>query len=113
MYPPSRDSAISSSCPPNTPGAFTSSPQVVSYERPALSKAYLFPEGAARLPGFHTCVGGGGARQEPAWYEEQGITFLAGTRITAVDVAAKSLTTATGDTIRFEKLVVATGARVR
>jgi hypothetical protein len=46
--------------------------KVVSYERPALSKAYLFPEGAARLPGFHTCVGGGGERQEPGWYAAKG-----------------------------------------
>lgn len=30
---------------------------VAPYERPALSKGYLLPEGAARLPGFHTCVG--------------------------------------------------------
>lgn len=28
--------------------------------------------GAARLPGFHTCVGGGGERQEPAWYGAKG-----------------------------------------
>jgi len=46
--------------------------QVVSYERPALSKAYLFPESPARLPGFHTCVGGGGERQEAAWYASKG-----------------------------------------
>lgn len=46
--------------------------QVVSYERPALSKAYLFPEGPARLPGFHTCVGGGGERQEAPWYDAKG-----------------------------------------
>ncbi|KAL4433983.1 hypothetical protein ABPG75_000424 [Micractinium tetrahymenae] len=85
--------------------------QVVSYERPALSKAYLFPENPARLPGFHTCVGGGGDRQPPEWYAEQGIEFLTGTRVTAVDVAAKALTTAGGDTISYGKLVVATGAR--
>jgi hypothetical protein len=30
------------------------------------------PAGAARLPGFHTCVGGGGERQEPAWYDAKG-----------------------------------------
>lgn len=35
-------------------------------------QAYLFPENPARLPGFHTCVGGGGDRQAPEWYAEQG-----------------------------------------
>ena len=28
--------------------------------------------GAARLPGFHACVGGGGERQTPEWYTEKG-----------------------------------------
>ncbi|KAI3437605.1 hypothetical protein D9Q98_000057 [Chlorella vulgaris] len=83
----------------------------VSYERPALSKAYLFPEKPARLPGFHTTVGGGGERHEPGWYSENGVDFLTNTRVTAVDVAGKQLTTASGDTISYDKLVVATGAR--
>ena len=26
----------------------------------------------ARLPGFHTTVGGGGEKQLPEWYEEKG-----------------------------------------
>ncbi len=26
----------------------------------------------ARLPGFHTTVGGGGEKQPPEWYEEKG-----------------------------------------
>lgn len=34
----------------------------VAYERPALSKAYLSMDKPPRLPGFHTCVGGGGER---------------------------------------------------
>ena len=59
--------------PPRRPRRLPSSPrcpfpaQAVSYERPALSKNYLFPENPARLPGFHTCVGGGGERQTPEW----------------------------------------------
>lgn len=84
---------------------------VVSYERPALSKAYLFPENAARLPGFHTCVGGGGERQSPEWYKEHGIEFKVSTRVTGVDVSKKSITTETGQTITYDKLIVATGAR--
>ncbi|KAA8522449.1 hypothetical protein F0562_013190 [Nyssa sinensis] len=48
------------------------------YERPALTKGYLFPldKKPARLPGFHTCVGSGGERQTPDWYKEQGIEML-------------------------------------
>ena len=38
--------------------------QHLSYERPALSKAYLAPAKPARLPGFTATVGGGGERQE-------------------------------------------------
>lgn len=45
----------------------------MSYERPALSKAYLFPEAPARLPGFHSCVGGGGERQLPEFYAQHGV----------------------------------------
>lgn len=50
--------------------------------------------------------------QLPEWYAEKGIQFLTGTRVTAVDVKAKTLTTAAGGSITFDKLVVATGARV-
>ncbi|CAL8465067.1 g4602 [Coccomyxa elongata] len=83
----------------------------VAYERPALSKAYLFPESPARLPGFHATVGGGGDKQPPEWYDEKGIDYKTSTKITSVDVAAKKLTSEIGDTISYEKLIVATGAR--
>ena len=41
-----------------------------------------------------------------------GIVYLTDTRVTAVDAAAKTLTTADGDDISYSKLLVATGARV-
>lgn len=41
-----------------------------------------------------------------------GIDYKTNTSITAVDVSAKTLTAASGDTITYEKLIVATGARV-
>ena len=87
--------------------------KVVAYERPALSKAYLFPSNPARLPGFHTCVGGGGDRQDEDWYKQHGITYMTGSKVTDVDVKAKHVVTANGDTITFDYLIVATGARVR
>ncbi|KAG2438025.1 hypothetical protein HXX76_005639 [Chlamydomonas incerta] len=83
---------------------------VVAYERPALSKGYLL--GAARLPGFHTCVGGGGERQAPEWYAEKGITYLTSARVTKADLAARTLTLASGDTVSYsQNLIIATGAR--
>jgi len=83
----------------------------VSYERPALSKAYLFPEKPARLPGFHTCVGGGGERQDPDWYESKGVVFKTGSRVTSADVKQKQLQISNGPTVTYDKLIVATGAR--
>eukprot|EP00798_Chlamydomonas_sp_ICE-L_P019888 gene19888-26592_t len=85
---------------------------VVSYERPALSKAYLTIDGGPRLPGFHTCVGGGGERQTPDWYKEKGITFMTSTKVTSADVKSKTLCLACGDKVTYEKLIIATGARV-
>ncbi len=41
-----------------------------------------------------------------------GIDYKTNTKITSVDVAAKKLTAESGDTINYEKLIVATGARV-
>lgn len=84
---------------------------VVAYERPALSKAYLNPESPPRLPGFHTTVGGGGEKQDPAWYANHGIQYLTSTHVTAADVSAKKLTLSTGGNISYDKLIVATGAR--
>lgn len=51
---------------------------------PALTKAYLHHPGAAaraRLPGFHTCVGGGGERHTPEKYQELGVTVLLNTKV--------------------------------
>lgn len=83
---------------------------VAPYERPALSKAFLFGEPPARLPGFHTSVGGGGTRQEPAWYAEHGIQLMMSEEVTAVDTKSKTVTTASGTTLTAEFLILATGA---
>jgi len=85
---------------------------VVSYERPALSKAYLAPTSPARLPGFHSCVGGGGERQTPDWYNTNGITYLTNTKVVSVDINSKTLITSTDDVISYEEgLIIGTGAR--
>ncbi|CAI5458853.1 unnamed protein product [Closterium sp. Yama58-4] len=90
--------------------AIVSREAVAPYERPALSKGYLFPQSPARLPGFHTCVGSGGERLTPEWYSEKGIELILNTEVVSADVANKKLSTASGDTIAFTNLIIATGA---
>lgn len=51
-------------------------------------------------------------RSEVWPYYAAGIDYKVNTKITAVNVAAKKLTAESGDTISYEKLIVATGARV-
>nr|POE95667.1 monodehydroascorbate reductase 4, peroxisomal [Quercus suber] len=84
---------------------------VAPYERPALSKGFLLPEARARLPSFHTCVGDNEERLTPKWYKEHGIELVLGTRVKSADVRRKTLLTATGETISYKILLVATGAR--
>ncbi|XP_022992904.1 monodehydroascorbate reductase 4, peroxisomal-like isoform X2 [Cucurbita maxima] len=57
---------------------------VAPYERPALSKGYLLPEG---------------------------IELVLGTRVISADVRRRTLLTAAGETISYKILIVATGAR--
>eukprot|EP00392_Amoebophrya_sp_AT5.2_P007612 g7627.t1 len=87
------------------------------YERPALTKAYLHAPGSkvrARLPGFHTCVGGGGERQTPEWYVEKGITVHLSTHVKALEAGGKKVTVSSGQEIEAsQSLFVATGANAR
>lgn len=83
---------------------------VVPYERPALSKAVLVNENV-RLPGFHTCVGSGGDKQPPDWYDSNSVTLRLSQRVNSIDAKAKSASLADGSTISAtEALIVATGA---
>ncbi|XP_037422583.1 monodehydroascorbate reductase 3, cytosolic [Triticum dicoccoides] len=92
--------------------AIISKEAVAPYERPALSKAYLFPQNPARLPGFHVCVGSGGERLLPEWYSEKGIELILSTEIVKADLASKTLTSAAGATFTYEILLIATGSSV-
>ncbi|CAI9780206.1 unnamed protein product [Fraxinus pennsylvanica] len=92
--------------------AIISKETVAPYERPALSKAYLFPEGTARLPGFHVCVGSGGERLLPEWYTEKGISLILNTEVVKADLASKTLISATGETFKYQILIIATGSTV-
>ncbi|KAK2984577.1 hypothetical protein RJ640_018955 [Escallonia rubra] len=81
------------------------------YERPALTKAYLFPldKKPARLPGFHTCVGSGGERQTPDWYKEQGIEMMYEDPVTGINIEKQALTTNSGKLLKYGSLIIATG----
>ncbi|KAI3824002.1 hypothetical protein L1987_05449 [Smallanthus sonchifolius] len=93
---------------------------VAPYERPALSKGFLLPQAPARLPGFHTCVGANEERL--CWNDGPGLLFsikytsgielILGTRVISADTRRKRLLTATGETISYKFLIIATGARV-
>lgn len=86
--------------------------KVPPYERPALTKAYLFPldKSPARLPGFHTCVGTGNPRQTAEWYKDKGIEVLYDVAVTGLDANTKTLSTSSGSSIQYNNLIIATGA---
>ncbi|THG08368.1 hypothetical protein TEA_000937 [Camellia sinensis var. sinensis] len=119
--------------------AIISKEGVAPYERPALSKAYLFPESPARLPGFHVCVGSGGERLLPecvllillpmeisfnkrhpqksefiieAQLIVTGIALILNTEIVKADLATKTLVSAAGETFNYHFLIIATGSSV-
>lgn len=92
--------------------AIISKEAVAPYERPALSKAYLFPEGTARLPGFHVCVGSGGERLLPEWYKENGIELILRKEVVKADLASKTLATSAGEIFKYHTLIIATGSTV-
>ncbi|KAF3453618.1 hypothetical protein FNV43_RR04059 [Rhamnella rubrinervis] len=93
--------------------AIISKEGVAPYERPALSKSYLFPNEAARLPSFHVCVGSGGEGLLPEWYEEKGIELILGTEIVKADLASKTIASASGRIFRYQTLIIATGSEAK
>jgi len=82
---------------------------VMPYERPALSKAFLTND-QVRLPGFHTCVGSGGDRQDETWYADNKIPVVTGCKATEIDLDKKTVHTEGGRSFGYKKLVLATGA---
>jgi 3-phenylpropionate/trans-cinnamate dioxygenase ferredoxin reductase subunit len=72
------------------------------YERPPLSKDVLLQPDTARCQLF-----------PDGFYEEHDIELRLGTRVSAIDVDAAHISLADGETLPFDKLLLATGARVR
>lgn len=73
------------------------------YERPPLSKDYLQGEGS-----FDDAV-----VQPQAWYEENDVRLVTGTRAERIDLAQHRVNLAGGSVLPYDKLVIATGARPR
>lgn len=73
------------------------------YERPPLTKDYLRRD-ADRSSAFTTGEG---------WYEEHAVDVRLGTTVVGLDVADRRLTFADGGTLRYDKLLLATGSAAR
>jgi 3-phenylpropionate/trans-cinnamate dioxygenase ferredoxin reductase subunit len=73
------------------------------YQRPPLSKKYL----AGEMSTERLYV------KPASFYDDPAIDLRLGTRVDAIDLAARSVRTADGETVPFSDLVLATGSRVR
>lgn len=75
----------------------------IPYQRPPLSKQYL--AGACGLERVHLRPAG--------FYATKDIEVRSGVRVERLDLSAKTVTCANGETIGYRKLLLATGARAR
>ena len=73
------------------------------YNRPPLSKELLREDLSLELL----------AAEPPSWYARRSIELLTGARVEGLDPAGQVATLAGGAAIRFERLLLATGAEVR
>jgi NADPH-dependent 2,4-dienoyl-CoA reductase/sulfur reductase-like enzyme len=80
--------------------ALVSADPAVPYHRPPLSKRYL--RGEAEVP--DTLV------ETEAFYDDNGVELLLATEVVSVDPHERAITTTTGGSYRFGKLLLATGA---
>jgi 3-phenylpropionate/trans-cinnamate dioxygenase ferredoxin reductase subunit len=73
------------------------------YERPPLSKGYLLGKEPAEKAFVH----------DEKWYADNQVTLLLGRRATLLDPAAHTVTLDGVEHLRYDKLLLATGSRVR
>jgi 3-phenylpropionate/trans-cinnamate dioxygenase ferredoxin reductase subunit len=73
------------------------------YERPPLSKTVLLGKDQPDVTQLH----------DQAWYDERNIELRLGTEATAIDTAAHTVTLDDGTEVGYDKLLIATGSRVR
>lgn len=73
------------------------------YQRPPLSKGWLKGQ-----------VAGDGLLLRPRdWYDENGIALKTSTRVVRIEPASRTVVLSTGESLSYDKLVLATGARAR
>ncbi len=73
------------------------------YDRPPLSKELL--QG--------TCTGDALGFRAGDWYDEQDIELSLGTEATSLSLAERRVGLSTGETVRYDRLLIATGSRPR
>ncbi|MFJ7071042.1 NAD(P)/FAD-dependent oxidoreductase [Streptomyces sp. NPDC101115] len=73
------------------------------YERPPLSKGYLLDKETRDSVSVH----------EPAWYAQHDVELHLGQTVTAIDRDARTVRLGDGTVIRYDKLLLATGAEPR
>jgi 3-phenylpropionate/trans-cinnamate dioxygenase ferredoxin reductase subunit len=73
------------------------------YDRPPLSKAVLHSANAERAIGFRTA----------AWYAEHDVDPLLGVAVTGLDPGRRVVALSDGASVRYERLLIATGSRPR
>jgi 3-phenylpropionate/trans-cinnamate dioxygenase ferredoxin reductase subunit len=73
------------------------------YQRPPLSKKYL----AGELPRERLYL------RPPSFYADKHVTLELGRKVERLDVAARALELDDGRTVRYDRLLLATGSRVR
>jgi 3-phenylpropionate/trans-cinnamate dioxygenase ferredoxin reductase subunit len=73
------------------------------YERPPLSKDYLRGESAHDQAQVHPA----------AFYADHDVELLTGTAVTALETAARSVALSSGETLAYDRLLLATGSEPR
>jgi 3-phenylpropionate/trans-cinnamate dioxygenase ferredoxin reductase subunit len=73
------------------------------YERPPLSKSVLLGKDEPEVAQLH----------DQAWYDERNIELRLGTKATAIDTAGRKVILADCTEVEYDKLLIATGSRVR
>src|SRR6185369_51226 len=73
------------------------------YERPPLSKGYLMGKEARDKAYVH----------DAHWYPDNKVELILSTRATRLDPDAHMVTLDGAETVRYDKLLLATGSRVR
>jgi 3-phenylpropionate/trans-cinnamate dioxygenase ferredoxin reductase component len=73
------------------------------FGRPPLSKTYLRSE--EDLSGWYV--------KPASWYEEHDVELLLGSSVSVIDTAARQITLGSGQELRYQKLLIATGGRNR